>query len=291
MKNGENEPKESFTNIRPFTTAVVLLLLSVFAVWFPRSSFYAEQKEGLIYMFQEAALSAGLRLDEIFVSGRVRTPKKDLIDSLNAERGMPLTAVDLNLARETIQRLPWIKSVRIERRLPCCLYVRVQERTPVAVWQHNGIYNPVDEDGQVIETTAKQLKNLPLVVGDDAPEKTPELLKFAAQEPELHARVKAAVRVGRRRWNIVLDDLDKGITVMLPEKDPASAWSRLARLNRTQEILKRKITMIDLRLPDKLTVRLEKTQRKKASKTKTGNVPENAGAETKPAASQNGETA
>ncbi len=266
MKDGAKEVKEKTGKIRPFTTAFILLLLSSFAVWFPRSSFYAEQKAGLIYMFQEAALSAGIRLDEIFVSGREKTPKKELLDALNAARGMPLTAVDIDLARDNIRRLPWVKSVRIERRLPCCLYVRLQERTPVAVWQHNGLYNPVDEDGQVVETKAEKLNGLPLVVGEDAPEKTPEFLKFIAQEPEVAKRVKAAVRVGRRRWNVILDDLEKGITVYLPEKDPASAWGRLARLDRTQAILKRRITLIDLRLPDKLTVRIDGPNRKKANK-------------------------
>ena len=246
VKGGEKDKKEKAGKIRPFTTAFALLLLSVFAVWFPRSSFYAEQKAGLIYMFQEAALSAGLRLDEIFVTGRDKTPKKDLLDALNAARGMPLTAVDINLARENIQRLPWVKSVRIERRLPCCLYIRIKERTPVAVWQHKGNYNPVDEDGQVIEIPTDKLNGLPLVVGEDAPEKTPEFLKFIAQEPSIEKRVKAAVRV---------------ITVYLPEKDPASAWGRLARLDRTQAILKRKITLIDLRLPDKLTVRIDGPKR------------------------------
>lgn len=261
VKGDEKDKKEKAGKIRPFTTAFALLLLSVFAVWFPRSSFYAEQKAGLIYMFQEAALSAGLRLDEIFVTGRDKTPKKDLLNALNAARGMPLTAVDINLARENIQRLPWVKSVRIERRLPCCLYIRIKERTPVAVWQHKGNYNPVDEDGQVIEIPTDKLNGLPLVVGEDAPEKTPEFLKFIAQEPSIEKRVKAAVRVGKRRWNVILDDLEKGITVYLPEKDPASAWGRLARLDRTQAILKRKITLIDLRLPDKLTVRIDGPKR------------------------------
>ena len=145
--------------------------------------------------------------------------------------------------------------------------------TPVAVWQNKGLYRPVDSDGQPVETFVKKLNGLPLVLGSDAPERTPELLTFLAQEPELNKRVKAAVRIGRRRWNILLDDIDKGITVRLPEKDPAAAWGRLAKLNRTQGLLNRKITMVDLRQPDKLIVHLEDDPAKKGkNRKKTASV-------------------
>ena len=133
---------------------------------------------------------------------------------------------------------------------------------------NNGKYRPVDSEGQPVETFVKKLNGLPLVLGSDAPEKTPELLAFLAQEPELNKRVRAAVRKGQRRWDILLDDIDKGITVRLPEKDPASAWGRLANLDRTEKVLDRKITLVDLRQPDKLIVRLQdapKKNKKKAS--------------------------
>ncbi len=47
----------------------------------------------------------------------------------------------------------------------------------------------------------------------------------------------------------------------------AAAWGRLANLNRTQGLLARKVTMIDLRMPDKLIVRLEEDSRAKNGKS------------------------
>ena len=260
-----------FRNIKqlsPFLAALILLFLATLILWFTNSPFYAEKKESLIYFMNNAALSADLRLNEVYVRGRDRTTQKELLDVLKVERGMPITAVDIQKARENIQRLPWVKTVHIERRLPHILYIRLNERTPVAVWQNKGLYRPVDSDGQPIETFVKKLNGLPLVLGIDAPERTPELLTFLAQESELHKRVKAAVRIGQRRWNILLDDIDKGITVRLPEKDPAAAWGRLANLDRTQGLLSRKITMVDLRQPDKLIVHLEDELSKKGKKRK-----------------------
>lgn len=252
--------------LKTVLTASALAVSAALIAVFLNSAYYAEKKEKLAFFVHDAALNADLRLSEVYIRGRDRTTQKELLDVLKVERGMPITAIDLPEARKAVQRLPWVKTVHIERRLPHILYIRLTERTPVAVWQNKGEYRPVDADGQPVETFVKKLNGLPLVLGADAPERTPELLSFLAQEPELRKRVKAAVRVGRRRWNILLDDIDKGVTIRLPEKNPAAAWGRLANLNRTQGILARKVTMIDLRMPDKLIVRLEEDDR--TAKTK-----------------------
>ena len=251
-----------------FLIALSAAALFVLSVRFSKSAFYAEKKESLIYFFNNAALAADLRLNEVYIRGREKTTQKEILDTLKIERGMPITAVDLQQSREAVQRLPWVKTVQIERRMPHILYIRLTERTPIAVWQNKGLYRPVDSEGQPIETFIKKLNGLPLVVGPDAPERTPELLSFLAQEPELEKRFKAAVRRGQRRWDILLDDIEKGITVRLPEKDPASAWGRLANLDRTEKLLSRKVTMIDLRQPDKLVLRLEEDALKKEKKKK-----------------------
>ena len=252
--------------LRPFMAVSVLLAASVALAFFLNSSYYAEKKESLIFFVHSTALSADLRLNEVYIRGREKTDEKELLDALKIERGMPITAVDLPKARETLQRLPWIKTVHIERRLPHILYIRITERTPIAVWQNKGVYRPVDSDGQPIEITVKKLNGLPLVVGPDAPERTPDLLAFLSQEPALKNRVKAAVRKGQRRWDVVLDDIEKGVTIRLPEKDPASAWGRLAHLDRTERLLSRKVSLIDLRQPDKLVVRLEEDAKKGKNK-------------------------
>jgi cell division protein FtsQ len=94
---------------------------------------------------------------------------------------------------------------------------------------------------------------LPLVVGKGANDRARELLAMLRSEPELAPRVLAAVRVSGRRWNL---RLEAGIDVQLPEDDPAKAWAQLARIQRSQGVLERNIVTIDLRLPDRLVVRM-----------------------------------
>jgi cell division protein FtsQ len=71
------------------------------------------------------------------------------------------------------------------------------------------------------------------------------------------------VRVAGRRWNLRLDN---GVDVELPEDDAAGAWHRLAELDKSDAILKRNIQAIDLRLPDRLVVRLVPEPPKPAAK-------------------------
>jgi len=59
--------------------------------------------------------------------------------------------------------------------------------------------------------------------------------------------------VGERRWNLRLKN---GIDVRLPESDVAPALERLVALDREKNLITRDIVAIDLRLADRVTVRL-----------------------------------
>ena len=65
--------------------------------------------------------------------------------------------------------------------------------------------------------------------------------------------MRAAILVAERRWNLRLSN---GIDVRLPETDVEGALDRLVALDRDKKILSRDITMVDLRLPDRVSVRL-----------------------------------
>jgi cell division protein FtsQ len=61
------------------------------------------------------------------------------------------------------------------------------------------------------------------------------------------------VLVAQRRWNLRLKN---GIDVRLPETGVETALATLVDLDREKKLLSRDVTAIDLRLPDRVTVRL-----------------------------------
>lgn len=195
----------------------------------------------------------GLTVEEVFVVGRHQTPRAELLDALGVERGSPILDIDIHAARERILALPWIGQASIERLLPDTLVLHVIERRPLALWQYKGELAVIDESGEVIvRENVEPYGHLLVVVGEDAPNHMTELVRMLESEPDLRDMVEVAIRVGGRRWNLRLAG---NISVRLPEEDPLTAWRRLAEYQQRHGLISENIMMLDLRLPDRLTVR------------------------------------
>jgi cell division protein FtsQ len=222
---------------------------------------YALSRPGALAGFATAtghgALAAtgalGLKVNQILVEGRARVPAPTVMATLGVTRGAPILGVGVADLRQRLEAIAWVESALVERRLPDTIFVRLTERQPLALWQNGGRFSVIDAKGVVVQDEVGEFASLPIVVGDDAPAHAESLLLLLATEPDLQKRVTAAVRVGGRRWNLKLDN---GIDVRLPEDDAASAWSRLAALERENKLLSRDVVAIDLRLPDRLIVRV-----------------------------------
>jgi cell division protein FtsQ len=200
-----------------------------------------------------ATAALGLVVRDIEVEGRGTTDTATIMAALAADRGTPILAVSPSRAKEKLESLPWVRSAAIERRLPDTLMVRLVERHPLAVWQHAGKHELIDREGAVIPVKdLTRFARLPTVVGEDAASRAAALIEMLAREPELAARVTAAVRVDDRRWNLRIDN---AIDVLLPETNPAEAWTRLAAQERANSLLQRDIQSVDMRLPDRLVLR------------------------------------
>ncbi|HEX5453295.1 MAG TPA: cell division protein FtsQ/DivIB [Stellaceae bacterium] len=201
-----------------------------------------------------ASAAAGLVVNDIEVEGRTTTGTATILAALDARRGTPILAVSPSRAQRQLESLPWVRSAVIERHLPGTLIVRLVERQPLAVWQHAGRLELIDRQGEVIPVKdLGRFAHLPTVVGEDAAKHAARLLDMLAGEPALAARVTAAVRVDDRRWNV---RIDRTIEVLLPEQGVAAAWARLAALDRTEKLFERNLREVDLRLPDRLVLRV-----------------------------------
>ncbi len=201
---------------------------------------------------------AGFRVREITITGRARTPMDAIAGALDSRHGAPILGVDLDRVRDRLETIPSVDRAVVERRLPDTLNLRLVERAPIAVWQIDGDHLLVDKSGQVIPGPITGYEDLPLVVGEGAGARAEELLSMLRKEQALGARVKAAVRVASRRWNVYLDDAQSGLEIRLPEDQAEAAWHRLAQLDREQGVTGRAVSMIDLRTPDRLVLKTEK---------------------------------
>ncbi|HLW29037.1 MAG TPA: cell division protein FtsQ/DivIB [Kiloniellales bacterium] len=233
-----------------------LLLVAVVAgsvAWVWRAGVIANLAGEAEASFWAASVHAGLAVRDVTVEGRVRGEPESLLAALGVERGDPILAFDPHAARERVMALPWIASAEVQRRLPDQIHLRLEERNPIALWQHQGRLAVIDQHGQPITNTRPgRFINLPLVVGEGAPAQARNLVALLEREPDMAKRVVAAVWVSDRRWNLRLEG---GVEVRLPEFGAEEAWSQLAELERQQGVLDRDVAMIDMRLPDRLVLR------------------------------------
>jgi cell division protein FtsQ len=197
---------------------------------------------------------AGFTVQNVTLEGRAETAQKEIVRMLGIKRGDLMLYVDVDEARARLEALPWVKSADVRRVWPNRIHVRVVERKPVALWQMDGAVAVVDIDGHPIAgQDPARFSGLPLVVGKGAENSLSALLALIGTQPNLKSRLKAAVRVGERRWNLRLAN---GVEVRLPEEGAEAALAELTRLEREDGILSRDIKAIDLRFPDRFIVKL-----------------------------------
>lgn len=200
----------------------------------------------------------GFKVEDILVVGRRETTRREIFSAIGLVRGAPILAFDLNAAKARVEALPWITKTSLERMLPNTILLRVEERKPMAIWQNKGKFALIDSDGKVIlKKGLERFSDLLVVVGKGAPDHAAALIKIIETQPHLQSQVRAAVRVGGRRWNIRMAG---GIDIRLPEQDPVKAWTQLAEFERKHRLLAGDIKILDMRQADRLIVRRHRSK-------------------------------
>ncbi len=196
----------------------------------------------------------GYRLNDIYIQGRVFTSRQDVLSAVDMYRGESSFKYPLKEIKGRLERMPWIVKAEVRRELPGALHIVVTERKPIALWQHQQRFYLVDENGMIIQAPMrKQFENLPVVVGQDAPQQTPKLLKLLMGYKEIMQRVTALVRINKRRWDLILN---KTLTIKLPENQVEAAILRLNFLLEAKKINLNELMAIDLRLPKQLIAKV-----------------------------------
>lgn len=238
---------------RQFVVSMMIVLVGGSGWWSYRIGALDKMAEAAKWQAISVSAYAGLRIEEVLVVGRKNTDRELLLRALGTARGSPILAFDVTRAKDRVEILPWVRSASVERMLPDTILLTVEERRPLALWQNEGQFALIDYEGVIIQKkNLEEYQDLMVVIGPDAPRHTASLLEILGTQPELMSLVRAAIRVGARRWNLALVG---GINVQLPEENATIAWMRLAQYQRSHGVLERDVEFVDLRLPDRLIVR------------------------------------
>lgn len=184
---------------------------------------------------------------------------KDLAEAVRARMDvkLPQSSFDLDLeaARARIEGLDAVKSAELRVRSGGVLQVIVTERQPVAIWRMDEGLTLVDDTGHRVASLISRADrpDLPLIAGAGADKAAAEALEILAAAGPLASRIRGLVRMGERRWDLVLD---RDQRILLPTENPVRAVERLLALDHAQDIVNRDLLTVDLRLPNRPTLRL-----------------------------------
>ena len=203
------------------------------------------------------AVAAGFGVKRVTVTGQLLATDAAITAALGAGPDTMMLGFDTNAAKARLEAVPWIRHAQVMRLLPSTLQVVVEERTPYAVWQNKGQTYVIDAEGVVLARALREAyAGLPLVVGEGAGKSAAQLFDQLTPFGDVTKDVIAAIRVGDRRWTL---KLASGLEIMLPDDNIAEALTSLAKLDEEHGVLKRDIAAVDLRLLDRVTVRLRET--------------------------------
>jgi cell division protein FtsQ len=234
--------------------ATVIILLGSAGLGIIKGGHVDEVTTALSDARNAMANSVGFRITAVAINGRKQLTQDEVLAIGGVNGRSSLLFLDAATVRDKLKANPWIGEATVQKFFPGQLQIDIVERTAFALWQQDGRLSVISDDGAVLEPyVSRRFTGLPLVVGKGAETRARDFLALVDRYPQVRSVMKAAVFVGERRWNLRLKD---GLDVRLPENDVGNALATLTRLDKEERLFSRDIIAVDMRLPDRLTVRL-----------------------------------
>lgn len=209
-------------------------------------------REGIIKDWYSFTAKLGFALENLSVDGQKYTSNDQIGKKLHLKKRVPIFSVSLEEIKENLESLPWVKYVVVERELPDSIHISIKERVPLALGQKNRKLYIIDDEGVIInEKELASHLSLPIIIGDGAEIYANPLMKVLKEDSNLFKRISSVIRVSERRWNVRFDNK---LEVKLPEENMESAWKKVIKLYKNNELFLPDVKSLDLRVANKIYV-------------------------------------
>ena len=170
---------------------------------------------------------------------------------------LPVSSLEVNVGqvRTRVELLAAVERARVRALASGVLEIRAIERVPVLVWRAPEGLQLLDKNGVRVAEVDSRLRrpDLPLIAGEGASAHVPEALALIDAALPVLPRIRGLVRVGERRWDVVLD---RDQVISLPEEDALAALERVMALHVGEDLLGRDLSVVDMRDPRRPMLRL-----------------------------------
>ena len=164
--------------------------------------------------------------------------------------------LDIKYLHKVVNEIPAVASAAIKISAGGVLQINVAEKSPAFIWRKDNVMSVIDETGSFIRIANSRVDypKLPLVVGEAANLAVSEISSLMQSNEYFRDHVRAFVRVGERRWDLILEN---NVRIMLPQRDFLAAFDRLMLMDEAGSLLSGRLSNIDMRLVVRPTVRVD----------------------------------
>jgi cell division protein FtsQ len=204
-------------------------------------------------MAQGEIARAGFGIARINNTGQAQTSEATILEALQLGKSASTLNYDADAALRRLEAIPSIRTASIRKIYPGELQVVIEEKVPMARWRIGEATYLVDENGSPVAKDDGSFRELPLVVGEGAADDAMIMIRQLERYPALTEDLAALSRIADRRWDLIFYS---GLRVQLPENGVAQALMQLDMDQRDDRLLDRDVTVIDMRVPGMVSLKL-----------------------------------
>ena len=196
------------------------------------------------------------------VNLNIITDDQSAVDKIKAALKLtfPLSSLDVNVEelKLKVEAIDLVRSASVRLTSEAVIEIIVKVRKPIVVHRVGEHFLLIDIEGVKVDQvfSRNQRLDLPLLVGEGAEHFVAQALQLLIESKNLLTRVRGLVRVGQRRWDVVLDHNQ---LINLPERNPIRAMKKIVLLHEGRKLLDRDISYIDFRNIDRPILGLTET--------------------------------
>ena len=235
--------------------AVMLVLIIVLSMF---TNIVAPIENKVRELFYEITARAGLELKSIEVLGTKNAHiQPHEIINITSKKKLSIFQVNLPDVQQNILNNPWVDKVVIHRLLPNTIKIILNEKSPFAIWQCNGQFSVIDQEGGriAIQHIPLTCRNLPHIIGKNANINALPFLSLLNQYPAIKVLIKSYHYRNSRRWDLITT---RDQMIKMPEKNLDKALKYLEKLCNNGSLNDKNVTMIDLRDNQRYYIRKRK---------------------------------
>lgn len=207
------------------------------------------------FLFNQFKKNPYFNIKEVKIVGATHMSHEEIKQSLLPLVNKGFFIVDVSLIKERLKQFSWVSEASVRRVWPNQIHIQIQEKRPLAYWNHSQLLTTAGEIVTPMPTKALLLSELPHFIGPQGEQM--QILNYYARIngilAPLHFKITQLELTPSRSWQLTFNN---GIKLNVGEKESLTRISHFVKVYpKIVGARAKEVDSIDLRYPNGLAVR------------------------------------